>query len=142
MGFRGQTLPLGRENTLLVSRLDGPSTEIVKRMIDDSLATEKTGLAGTAYFDARWAKPSGEKAKNLQGYRLYDHFIHLAAERVASSGRLPRSQSTTSPASFNPANARMRPFMSAGIVCANTSMPLPGSRVRWATTSPATNAKP
>jgi uncharacterized protein (TIGR03790 family) len=58
-------------------------------MIDDSLATEKTGLVGTAYFDARWAKPSGDKAKNLQGYRLYDHSIHLAAERVASSGRLP-----------------------------------------------------
>jgi uncharacterized protein (TIGR03790 family) len=89
VGFRGQSLPLGRENTLLVSRLDGPSTDIVRRMIDDSLATEAKGLTGTACFDARWAKPSGEKAKDLQGYALYDHSIHQAAERVEKSGRLP-----------------------------------------------------
>lgn len=89
VGFRGKSFPLGRENTLLVSRLDGPSTDIVKRMIDDSLAAEANGLTGTACFDARWAKPSGDKAKNLQGYALYDHSIHMAAERVEGSGRFP-----------------------------------------------------
>jgi uncharacterized protein (TIGR03790 family) len=38
---------------LFVCRLDGPSDLIVRRMIDDSLATEKTGLWGWAYLDAR-----------------------------------------------------------------------------------------
>jgi uncharacterized protein (TIGR03790 family) len=38
---------------LLVCRLDGPSDAIVRRMIDDSIATERTGLWGWAYLDAR-----------------------------------------------------------------------------------------
>src|SRR4051812_42229538 len=36
---------------LLVCRLDGPSTAIVRRMITDAIATEKTGLWGRAYVD-------------------------------------------------------------------------------------------
>jgi uncharacterized protein (TIGR03790 family) len=38
---------------LMVGRLDGPDPQTVRRMIDDSLAVEKTGLRGRAYFDAR-----------------------------------------------------------------------------------------
>ena len=37
---------------LLVTRLDGPSASIVRRMITDAIATEKTGLWGRAYIDA------------------------------------------------------------------------------------------
>ena len=36
---------------MLVSRLDGPSAAIVRRMISDSIETEKTGLWGRAYVD-------------------------------------------------------------------------------------------
>jgi uncharacterized protein (TIGR03790 family) len=36
---------------LLVCRLDGPSAEIVRRMITDAIATEKSGLWGRAYVD-------------------------------------------------------------------------------------------
>ena len=36
---------------LLVCRLDGPSAEIVRRMITDAIETEKTGLWGRAYVD-------------------------------------------------------------------------------------------
>ncbi len=38
---------------MLVCRLDGPTPEIVRRMITDSLAAEQEGLAGFAYVDAR-----------------------------------------------------------------------------------------
>jgi uncharacterized protein (TIGR03790 family) len=38
---------------LLVCRLDGPSDAIVRRMIDDAIATEQGGLWGWAYLDAR-----------------------------------------------------------------------------------------
>ena len=38
---------------MLVCRLDGPTPEIVRRMITDSLAAEQEGLAGLAYIDAR-----------------------------------------------------------------------------------------
>jgi uncharacterized protein (TIGR03790 family) len=53
------TLPIAEANLpplLLVCRLDAPTPEIVRRMIDDSLAAEKAGLRGFAYIDARGTK--------------------------------------------------------------------------------------
>jgi uncharacterized protein (TIGR03790 family) len=44
---------------LLVCRLDAPAPEMVRRMIDDSLATEQRGLRGIAYVDARGIKDAG-----------------------------------------------------------------------------------
>jgi uncharacterized protein (TIGR03790 family) len=41
---------------LLVCRLDGPSDAVVRRMIDSSIAAEKSGLWGWAYLDARGVK--------------------------------------------------------------------------------------
>jgi len=46
-------LPGLYSNTLMVSRLDGPSLEIVKGLIDKAIAAEKTGLRGIAYIDSR-----------------------------------------------------------------------------------------
>jgi uncharacterized protein (TIGR03790 family) len=40
-------------NTLMVSRLDGPSFEIAKGLIDKTIMAEKTGLTGIAYIDSR-----------------------------------------------------------------------------------------
>lgn len=42
-----------RETTLMVGRLDGPTPEIARRLVDDALAAEQTGLTGTLYIDAR-----------------------------------------------------------------------------------------
>ncbi|MHC4580353.1 MAG: TIGR03790 family protein [Planctomycetota bacterium] len=50
--------------TLMVSRLDGPSPEIARGLVDKSMAAEKTGLKGTAYIDSR----------GLKGKDLYCHF--------------------------------------------------------------------
>ena len=44
---------------LLVCRLDGPSPEIVRRMITDAVETEKTGLWGRAYVDGANKKDPG-----------------------------------------------------------------------------------
>jgi hypothetical protein len=44
---------------LLVGRLDGPSDAIVRRMIDSSIAAEKSGLWGWAYLDARGVTDPG-----------------------------------------------------------------------------------
>ena len=73
LGYRGKKLQNMPRRALMVSRLDGPSDKIVKRIIDDSIVTEKTGLKGKAYFDARWSNP-GDK-KNVSGYALYDRSI-------------------------------------------------------------------
>ncbi len=42
-----------RQTTLMVGRLDGPTPEIAKRLVDDALAAETEGLTGTFYIDAR-----------------------------------------------------------------------------------------
>lgn len=89
IGFRGKKLSVGREEALMVSRLDGPDEKTVKRIIDDSLEAEKEGLNGVSYFDARWPEPGEEKKKEVSGYAAYDLSIHRAAERVKKSGRTP-----------------------------------------------------
>jgi uncharacterized protein (TIGR03790 family) len=86
MGNRKKKPDADKPRVLMVSRLDGPSEEIVRRVIDDSLAAEKRGLSGAAYFDARWPEPVGEPQG---GYALYDASIHRAARRLAESGRMP-----------------------------------------------------
>jgi len=88
LAFQRRDLEIKRAQVLMVSRLDGPSPEIVKRLVDDAVAVEKTGLRGTAYFDARWPRPGREKMKKLKGYAFYDASIHAAAEVVKRSGRL------------------------------------------------------
>lgn len=78
-------LPYSMRQVTLVSRLDGPTPEVVRRIVDDSLAAEREGLTGKAYFDARW-EPNKE---HTAGYGLYDMSIHAAAKRMRDSGRLP-----------------------------------------------------
>jgi uncharacterized protein (TIGR03790 family) len=86
IGFRDRDEAIPRENVLMVSRLDGPTADSVKRIIDDTLSAEKNGLRGTAYFDARWPiSPSPEPS----GYQRYDNSIHRAAQQVEKSGKLP-----------------------------------------------------
>jgi uncharacterized protein (TIGR03790 family) len=57
---------------LMVSRLDGPSAEIAKRLVDQALAAEKFGLWGRAYFDARGIAEGENK--------VGDEWIHGASE--------------------------------------------------------------
>ncbi len=45
---------------MLAGRLDGPTGSIVRRMIEDSLAVEKTGLWGRCYLDGRGYAPGSE----------------------------------------------------------------------------------
>ncbi len=68
-------------DVLLVSRLDGLNESMVKRIIDDSIAVEKTGLRGRAYFDARWPISKNEK---ISTYGLYDRSLHRAAKNLSS----------------------------------------------------------
>jgi uncharacterized protein (TIGR03790 family) len=85
-GFQNKGLKIGKDDVLLVCRLDGPNPQLVYRLIDDSLAAEKTGLHGIAYFDARWPPPPQDE-KNLKGYKLYDASLYRAAKVVAK--RMP-----------------------------------------------------
>ncbi len=86
LGFKNRKLPIPKKKVLMVSRLDGPDPEIVRRIIDDSVEVEKTGLSGFAYFDARWPRPDAQK--KVSGYALYDKSIHLAVDLMRKVGRL------------------------------------------------------
>ncbi len=82
IGFEGKKIKNMPESALLVSRLDGPTVQIVRRVIDDSLLAEKKGLKGKAYFDARWPDPG---KSDLKGYAYYDASLHKAAAIVRAS---------------------------------------------------------
>ncbi|MDD5168190.1 MAG: TIGR03790 family protein, partial [Syntrophales bacterium] len=83
VGYRPKLSNKLKKDLFMVSRLDGPSVSIVRRIIDDSLLTEERGLGGTAYFDARWPHSTDEP---LSAYAYYDWSIHRAAELVRAKG--------------------------------------------------------
>jgi len=85
VGFRGKAIENMPQKVLLVSRLDGPSDTIVRRIIDDSIEVEKAGLSGKAYFDARWPEKGN---KDPSYYQVYDRLIHHAARVVENSGKM------------------------------------------------------
>jgi len=81
----GAFLLFGKEDVLMVSRLDASSPDLVRRIITDALAVEKEGLHGDAFFDARWPDPG---LKQVSSYGWYDRAIHRAAEVVRQSNRV------------------------------------------------------
>jgi len=63
-----------RDKTIMVGRLDGPTPERVKRLVNDAIATEKKGLEGIFYIDARGIKDNG----SYGSYSWYDrHLFNL-----------------------------------------------------------------
>lgn len=86
LGYRGKKITNMPIKAFLVSRLDGPTKQIVSRIIDDSLAVETKGLQGTAYIDARWPDPG---KKRVGGYELYDRSLHMTAKYLKEKTVLP-----------------------------------------------------
>jgi len=87
VGYRNRKVPGLPRNALMVCRLDASTADIVRRVVDDSLAAEQTGLQGKAYFDARWPQPQLDEVAS--GYRFYDKSIHLAAGLIKKRGLMP-----------------------------------------------------
>ena len=75
LGYRDKEIKNMPQKVMLVSRLDGPSEEIVRRIIDDSLHVEKEGLHGKAYFDARWPDPGNKPPRRQVGRQAGGHFM-------------------------------------------------------------------
>jgi hypothetical protein len=72
---------------MLVARLDGPTSGDVRRMIDDSISAERTGLWGWTYLDAR-----GVQDPN---YKIGDEWLfNIAAEsfRIGRPSMLDRRE--------------------------------------------------
>lgn len=67
-----------RERTVRVARLDGPTPETAKRLVDDALATEVTGLDGVFYIDARGLK----NTDSIGSYAWYDGHLEKLHEAL------------------------------------------------------------
>jgi uncharacterized protein (TIGR03790 family) len=77
--FRPITAPDSDPHLMLVARLDGPSSGDVRRMIDDSISAERTGLWGWTYLDAR-----GVQDPN---YKIGDEWLFNIADQSFRIGR-------------------------------------------------------
>jgi uncharacterized protein (TIGR03790 family) len=60
--------------TLMVSRLDGPTPEIVKALITNSIKTEQQGLSGKVVIDTLGMLP-GKEPEDKKGYGQYDQYL-------------------------------------------------------------------
>ena len=78
---------------LMVARLEAPTVDIVKRCVDQAIATEKTGLSGTVYLDARGGRPSG--TPNVGSYEKLDQSLHDLAARLKNNTALDVQFETT-----------------------------------------------
>ncbi len=76
-GSPATTVDSGASPALMVARLDAPSAGLVRRMIDDAIAVEASGLSGTVYIDAR-----GIGTRDTYG--LYDDDLRKLADWVRS----------------------------------------------------------
>ena len=71
-------LDINLPGLMLVCRLDAPTPDMVRRMINDSIATEKEGLRGFAYIDARKIETAG--------YAEGDKWLYAAAADCRKHG--------------------------------------------------------
>ncbi len=79
--YHGADAPFGPpldEAMILVTRLDGPSAEIARRLVDDAVWAERHGLEGRAYVDARGLKGGG--------YLKGDIWLKHAARTLEAAG--------------------------------------------------------
>jgi uncharacterized protein (TIGR03790 family) len=68
--------------TLLVSRLDGPTPEIVHKIIDTSVEVERRGLRGSFYIDARGLRKGA-------GYVEYDRDLARLGAMIKKADKMP-----------------------------------------------------
>jgi uncharacterized protein (TIGR03790 family) len=90
--FRWQPNPLQRPQTpgapraVMTCRIDGPTPQIARRIVDNAVEVEKRGLRGTAVFDSRGLPE--KKGNTLDGYGWYDQAIRDAAAFVSGQTAL------------------------------------------------------
>ena len=86
VGANNRNVFVDETSVFMVSRLDGPSPEVVKRIIDHSLKAEASGLKGNAYLDARWPEAPNDM---VSAYKQFDGLIHQASRKIRKYGSMP-----------------------------------------------------
>lgn len=75
------------KKSYMVSRIDGPSLKVARRIVDDAIAVEAEGLKGKAYFDGRGLAKVGDKA-DPASHAAYDRSIAQVAEWLKNYSNL------------------------------------------------------
>jgi uncharacterized protein (TIGR03790 family) len=73
---------------MMTARIDGPNPIIARRLVDDALAAEKTGLAGKVYIDARGIKFDMKADPAGTQYGGYDESFREAAHLLEVNGKM------------------------------------------------------
>src|SRR5207253_539765 len=68
--------------------LDAPHPDIAKRLVDDALAAEKTGLAGKVYVDARGIKFDPKADRAGTAYGGYDESFRECARLLRDRAKM------------------------------------------------------
>lgn len=77
-----------QQPVLMTARLDGPTAALAKRLVDDSVEVEKTGLKGHVYVDARDSRYDS-KGDAGYGYGGYDESMREMAALLKTDAKLP-----------------------------------------------------
>jgi uncharacterized protein (TIGR03790 family) len=72
---------------MMVARLTAPRPDLVKKLIDDSIAVERTGLQGKCYIDARGLAYNAKRDTH-GSYPEYDQSLRNLAERLRKNTKL------------------------------------------------------
>ncbi|MEE8452281.1 MAG: TIGR03790 family protein, partial [Thermoguttaceae bacterium] len=87
MHYRWGDLPHSRRATVMVSRLEAPTLELARKLIDTAIATEEAGLKGKVYLDSRGIP--FDSATGKQGsYGQYDQSLRDLADRLTRHTKL------------------------------------------------------
>jgi uncharacterized protein (TIGR03790 family) len=78
-----------RPPVLMTCRLDGPSVDLVKRLVDQAIEVEKKGLTGKVYVDARGIKYNPKTEPDGFGYGGYDESLREMARLLEKEAKLP-----------------------------------------------------
>ncbi|MCA9215281.1 MAG: TIGR03790 family protein [Planctomycetales bacterium] len=73
--------------TFMVARIDAPTLAIARRIMDDSIKVEATGLVGKAYFDSRGIWKPNEQAQP-GSYKDFDRSVVNCAELLQKHSTL------------------------------------------------------
>jgi uncharacterized protein (TIGR03790 family) len=77
----------GNPPVVLTCRLDGPSVEIARRLVDDAIAIEAKGLVGDVVIDARGIPFDPKNNRDSgHGYGGYDESMRDAAKLLEKAG--------------------------------------------------------
>ena len=74
-------------STLMVSRIEAPTFELARKLIDTAIQVEKQGLRGEIYLDARGIRSNPQRPPARGSYAEYDVALRRLATLLKTEGR-------------------------------------------------------